>query len=422
MKNIKSQEKGQALILIALGMVILIGFAALAIDGSMVFSDKRHAQNAADTSAIAAALARGKDNTVNYVTVATDRATSNGYTDNQSTKFVTVTGVASPSGVCPETGLDITVKIDSAVKTTFARVLGWTQLVNHVSATARSCDLIPPKPLYSGSSVWSTQTNDACNGTSSQSIHNGGSGTVNLYGGGLGSSDPLNKCIDLDGGHTQLLKNDDGMCATITTVGSSTTNLGGVGGLCDISSNIVTNKPPISSPADLGITCSGNATTSGDTMSPGNFTGSFPPNNVTTLNPGTYCISAGNGSFKLTGGTLTGTGVTIVMNSGSLDWGGNSEVHLTAPTSGTYKGLLIYYPLSNSSDLSMVGTGDNTFSGTILAQNSHCKYAGNSNGAKQTIQFICGSWETTGTADLNIVYNASLFYEPNTPASVSLIY
>src|SRR6266508_4592124 len=52
------QERGQALILIALAAVGLFGFSALAIDGSRIFSDRRHAQNAADTAALAAALAR----------------------------------------------------------------------------------------------------------------------------------------------------------------------------------------------------------------------------------------------------------------------------------------------------------------------------------------------------------------------------
>ncbi len=54
------QERGQALILIALAAVGLFGFSALAIDGSRVFSDRRHAQNTADTAALAAALARVK--------------------------------------------------------------------------------------------------------------------------------------------------------------------------------------------------------------------------------------------------------------------------------------------------------------------------------------------------------------------------
>ena len=52
------QERGQALIMIALAVVGMFGFSALAIDGSRVFSDRRHAQNAADTAALAAALAR----------------------------------------------------------------------------------------------------------------------------------------------------------------------------------------------------------------------------------------------------------------------------------------------------------------------------------------------------------------------------
>ena len=42
MKHIKN-EKGQAIILIAFTIVALVGFAALAIDGGRVLSDRRHA-------------------------------------------------------------------------------------------------------------------------------------------------------------------------------------------------------------------------------------------------------------------------------------------------------------------------------------------------------------------------------------------
>ena len=90
----KRTEKGQALIIIALAAVVLFGFAALAIDGSTAFSDRRHAQNSADTAALAGALAftRGRDVT----TAATDRATNNGYTTNGSTK--TDSGTSGLSG------------------------------------------------------------------------------------------------------------------------------------------------------------------------------------------------------------------------------------------------------------------------------------------------------------------------------------
>lgn len=50
------RERGQALILIAFGALALFAITGLAIDGSAKMSDRRHAQNAADTAAIAGAL------------------------------------------------------------------------------------------------------------------------------------------------------------------------------------------------------------------------------------------------------------------------------------------------------------------------------------------------------------------------------
>src|SRR6266540_4448546 len=82
----RSQERGQALILIALAAVGLVGFAALAIDGSRVFSDRRHAQNAADTSVLAAALAKIRDPDPSAAeTAGKARAVSNGFNDANST-------------------------------------------------------------------------------------------------------------------------------------------------------------------------------------------------------------------------------------------------------------------------------------------------------------------------------------------------
>src|SRR5258706_13695028 len=60
-KTISFAERGQALILIAISLVALFAIVGLAVDGSMVFSDRRHAQNAADTAAVAAALSKVND-------------------------------------------------------------------------------------------------------------------------------------------------------------------------------------------------------------------------------------------------------------------------------------------------------------------------------------------------------------------------
>ncbi|MEP6895891.1 MAG: pilus assembly protein TadG-related protein, partial [Chloroflexota bacterium] len=97
----KHTEKGQALIVIALAVVVLFGFAALAIDGSRVFSDRRHAQNAADTAALAAALARTRGNDLFVIGAA--RATSNGYTDSDTDHDVKITAVPTGLNVCKAT-------------------------------------------------------------------------------------------------------------------------------------------------------------------------------------------------------------------------------------------------------------------------------------------------------------------------------
>src|SRR5512135_2868091 len=56
--NLRKRERGQALVLIALALFGLLGLTALAVDGSHVYAQLRQAQNAADTAAFAAAIAR----------------------------------------------------------------------------------------------------------------------------------------------------------------------------------------------------------------------------------------------------------------------------------------------------------------------------------------------------------------------------
>jgi len=62
--NTHIHEKGQVIVLIMLAMVMLAGFAALAIDGSALYARRRAAQNAADNSSLAGAYAICKENNV----------------------------------------------------------------------------------------------------------------------------------------------------------------------------------------------------------------------------------------------------------------------------------------------------------------------------------------------------------------------
>ncbi len=114
----------------------MVGITGLAIDGSAILADRRHAQNAADTSALAGALAKIKPqndsdgNVIPWDLVALDRASANGYAGDLIHSEVEVYTCDDPDASCSapynsDRAKDyIQVVITSHVDTFFARVLG----------------------------------------------------------------------------------------------------------------------------------------------------------------------------------------------------------------------------------------------------------------------------------------------------------
>lgn len=174
MKRTNSQQ-GQALILIAFGIVALIGFTALAVDGGRVFSDRRNAQNAADTAAMAAALDEvysAYQTTVGYEQAGLSRAADNGYqNDTDSTvivEFCDEVPVGDPPCNLPDVdsgdyGEYIRVRIVSIVPMTFGRILGRDFVTNRVEAISRA-DITPGKDdTAPGAGMFATKkTGDDC--------------------------------------------------------------------------------------------------------------------------------------------------------------------------------------------------------------------------------------------------------------------
>src|SRR5690349_12336352 len=134
-KSLPSSQSGQALVIIALAAIGLFAFTALAIDGSAIFSDRRHAQNAADTGVLQAALTKVRGG--NWEQDGLSRIASNGYNDNGATNDVVF---YNPPISGPYVGNDqyIQVKIRSDVKLFFARIIGRSTATNYVEAVARA--------------------------------------------------------------------------------------------------------------------------------------------------------------------------------------------------------------------------------------------------------------------------------------------
>ena len=133
--NHTKYEKGQALIIIVLAIFGLVGLTGLTIDGGNVYSDRRHAQNAADAAAYAAALTKVRAG--DWQAAGLSRAADNDYDNNGTTNIVQV--VNPPiSGTYAGNPDYIQVLITSHVDTYFAGVVGIHQMTNQVQAVSKT--------------------------------------------------------------------------------------------------------------------------------------------------------------------------------------------------------------------------------------------------------------------------------------------
>jgi len=124
MKKVPRQQ-GQVIVILAIGLIGLLAFAALAIDGGMVYSHRRQAQNAADAAAMAAALAKvkGKD----WQTAAQSQAIANGFDVANDPKVIAVDVISPPEiepfKSDPDRDQYIQVTITSEVESSFLHVV-----------------------------------------------------------------------------------------------------------------------------------------------------------------------------------------------------------------------------------------------------------------------------------------------------------
>jgi hypothetical protein len=129
-----------------------------------------------------------------------------------------------------------------------------------------------------------------------------------------------------------------------------------------------------------------------------------------TLNPGVYII---NGAMSQTGSEqISGTGITIYLAApnGSLSLTGSGALNISAPTSGTYNGILFFEDPNDTNSLKVGGSNGSNLSGIFYAPNASLSLAGSS-GATFYTDLVVNSLSITGTNNLRNYATAN----PNTP-------
>lgn len=464
MKMQKHHERGQALILIALAVVGLIGFTALSIDGSSVFSDRRHSQNASDTAVTAAALERVRRPDENWKVVAQNRALDNGYDDSDPETEVNVhlcseTGLTTEDGVAlvcsnlPD-GADpsayVHVHIKSVVHLFFAPILGWRTVTNHTDAIAWAKPSVPTN-YFDGYGIASLH--EGCNNPGEgDPFELGGSGNSQVVGAGVlvNASCATDQSFVQNGNPT--LHTSTGVCVH----GTASWDPGEI--TSDASPALEEGCPPVD-PNSYVAPPAPDCSTAGQLSSlgggvylaiPGYFNSEFPGTSGSAtikLGKGVYCFNEG---MKLNSQTSI---TTDVNENGSFDpsfegvlfylpgidsgdeitFNGGSSVNLHAISIApinldwdeAWLNMLIYVNPDYDPDIDISGNSGSTFTGTIYAPSAHVHLLGNNGTSAGTVtldsQIIADTVQISGDTDFVLVYNESNNATTITPPSISMI-
>jgi Flp pilus assembly protein TadG len=442
-------EKGQALILIVFAIFGLIGLTGLTIDGGNVYSDRRHAQNAADAAVMAAALAkvRGGD----WEAAGLERAADNDYDNNGTSNTVQV--VSPPvSGTYVGNPDYIQVLIVSHVDTYFARVVGIPQMTNQVQAVSKT-KLSEIGPLFDGQALVALkQTGTTFTTCGNPNVNVDASGIFVNSSSGCAMEVIGNVDLTVDTGYA-IVNNTSPVCTN-----GNVNMVGPVSGGAD-----QIEYPPRIDIAAPSIECNGDGYLDGNTYQPGNYNSITINHGTINFAPGNYCFNGnviinggdvtanfvsfrldsgeflvrGNATFTAdhlivygTGdsdgmhfngtGDITATNTTFYMETGDVEWNGNADNTFTAPDTGPNANMLLYMPYGNTSGLTVNGNADSTITGTILAVSSHVQVNGNSSSNALYSQIVGYTVEACGNGDLNIHFDPGDNFEQLEPAKIEL--
>jgi Flp pilus assembly protein TadG len=428
----RRNQAGQVLVSTALGLVVLLGISGLAVDMGAMRYQRRLQQTAADGAAIAGALDLSFGSGV--VAGAQNRSSQNGFTDNNSGAgcvggAVGCISIAVNNGptIGPHAGdaKYVEVIVTEIQPTYFMKIFGVNSkpvvaravATNVSGGTNTSClwTLGPPTSSIvgidpTGSSVLNGPNcgiSDNGNMDTTGNAYTVIASTVSVSGSCIGShcGSPDIQCTSYASG-------------TCPTLGSAPASGDPLSTLTPPSQPAYSASCPAVPPA--GFCDYSSAAKSTATIQPGTYNSiSIGSNSDLTMASGIYYIngpitigksSSGSG-FNFGGkGSVTSAagGVMLYFTNGSTMGavgGGNiPDVQLTAITTGTYAGILVYQNPNDTAGLSLGGDNNSTFNGTVYAPTATLTFFGNNN-VNFNGPVIASSLQLTGNPTVNLSYS-----------------
>jgi Flp pilus assembly protein TadG len=357
----RESEAGVALVVVALSMVILMGFLGLGIDLSYLRQTKLRMQTAADAAALAGA---SELNYGDVTSAAQSDAATNGFTNGANGVTVTVNNP-------PQTATDphyndsnyVEAIISQSVPTMFAKIFG-TKTVT-VEARSEAHLGSAPNCMY------------ALNPTAQDAV------TIN----GTSISSECGMIDDSSASQALLINGSTYSGTTVSVTGGDLINGSTVTPTPQTSVAATPNPLAYLSAPTVGSCQYNNTLVNGTsaTLYPGVYCGGLSVNGstLTTFSAGTYIIASGG--MTINGSSVSGNGVTFYVASGSVIFNGTNHVNLVAPTTGTYAGILFFQSSSDTQAAILNGDSTSVFQGALYFPGANLTLNGDGSGTAYTI-------------------------------------
>ncbi len=410
-KRVKRRdESGQSLIMFALGLAVLLGMAAMTIDVGLAYVARRDMQNAADAAALAAAdvILEGQSSVL-AANAARELALQNGY-DNAAADVTVTISIPPTSG--PHSGDSdfVEVIIEHPIDAVMARAVGKTSF--DIAARAVAGIDRTPKPYsiitLSGTACQSMQFNgqvtltiaDAGTLTNSECPADAFStnGTINVatsanhvVGGWniTGSSGDVSVPPSRAGHFEDPLIGVPVPTAISEPVQTCPT-YGGAPGTVTLQPGVY--NCTINPPGQWGLEF-----LEGDYLITGGIV--LSGGGDVTFGAGLYFLQ-GEGLIITGNGVVTGDSVTFYIDEGEVTLTGTSDTQLTAPTSGTYEGIVIFQNRTLTTTVNMSGDAIAGGWGAVYAAGAQIRLVGNTGSTLH--QFISDTFLMEGNSTITI--------------------
>jgi Flp pilus assembly protein TadG len=377
-------QQGTIAIMTGLSATVLVGFAALAIDVASWQVAQRSMQGAADAAAYSAGVAYNRGDGTDFHTQAKGITAAQGYVDGQNGATVAVN---RPPTLGSHTGSATAIEV--IIQQPQPRFLAGLFLSSNPTVNARAVATI----AGSGACIL------ALDPTANQAITVSGSSSINSPGCDIvansssasafsmsGSSTVTTSCLVV-GGNASVTSG-----LSLTQCGSPVTGAAPTGDPYALvpqptpsgSCLTVPNGSPVTLVA--GYYCSGLHISSSQSA---------------TFGAGVYYVTGGN--FQIDG-TASGTGVTFFIAApNSVTINGSRTTSFTAPTSGTYSGIVFFGDRagSSSNNSTIDGGSNTTITGAVYFPTQSLTFAGGAATGSDCTQLVADTIKVTGSSYFN---------------------